>query len=57
MHEPEKAMLENWLKRCLSFKKHASCYKHFNKTLSPIICNKEVKTEKNASGRNEDLNT
>lgn len=46
MHAPEKAMLENWLKRCLNFKKHASCYRHINKTLSSIICNKEVKTEK-----------
>lgn len=46
MHAPEKAMLENWLKRCLNFKKHASCCRHINKTLSSIICNKEVKTEK-----------
>lgn len=55
MHAPEKAMLENWLKRCLNFKKHASCCRHINKTLSPLSATKKSK-QKKALGRYEDLN-
>lgn len=57
MHTLEKALLENWLKRCLSFKKLTSCYTRINKTLLPIICERRNKNRKNALGKNGDLNT